>query len=477
MTTRVPESRAAWRDRLRARLQRRPRRSPHERGMAILIVLTTLTLLTTSVVEYVYNTRVNLYLAQNHRDEVKAYFLARSGVNLQLLAIQYQSELEAQPDMIGQAVQRSKFQLWQYVDLLLPTFSSGVLGVEQLGSIDLVDAGATGFGEVNGNILFERPIPEEGKTNLNTFAGPVLDQATLSAMCAFARLPQSDDVSIVEAARANEERFDVIAAIIDHIDPDSDMTVIDENCVATIGGAGNEISRYSDVSWEPKNEPLVTLDEVRMVPGVTDAFMDQFGANLTVYPVQGLFYVNLQDAQGFAAFLCSHLIGSSEEGNRCQWDYTAAAQVYLLATAFDGYAKFYENPVNVLMLILAQSSGSGPGVQLAGNSQMIAFDRDREFVSQLNNFMQSPETLLFFMNYSDPALAMRLGVAQGLGIDAIPRQWAVQFDETAMLQQVTVDVPRIFTIEATGVYGGASRTITTVADFNEGGRLLYWREF
>ena len=91
--------------------------------------------------------------------------------------------------------------------------------------------------------------------------------------------------------------------------------------------------------------------------------------------------------------------------------------------------------------------------------------------------MQSPETLLFFINYSDPTLAMRLGVAQGMGIDAIPRQWATQFDETAMLQRVTVDIPRVFTIQATGVYGGASRTVTAVSDFNEGGRLLYWREF
>ncbi len=454
---------------------RAPGRS--RRGVAIIIVMATIVVLTTSVVEYVYNTRVNLYLAQNHRDEVKAWALARSGINLQMLSLQFQTELEQQGGMIGQAVQRSRFQLWQYLDLLLPAFSSGTLGVEDLGSVDLVGAGATGFGDVFGSIEFHRPVPEEGKINLNAFAGPVMDQVALQSLCALARLPSSEDVSVVDAARANEVRFEVIAAIIDHIDPDSDKTVIDENCVASIGGAGNEISRYTDVTWEPKNEPVVTLDEIRMVPGVTDGFFAQYRDNLTVYPVQGLFYVNLQDAQGFAAFLCTHLFGSSDELNRCVWDRTAAFQVFLLAVALDGYVKFYENPINVLMLILAQSSGSGPGVQLAGASQMIAFDRDREFISQVNAFMSSPETLLFFVNYSDPVLAARLGVAQGLGLQAIPRQWAVQFDETAMLQRVTVDVPRVFTISATGVYGGASRTVTAVADFNEGGRLLYWREF
>ncbi len=85
---------------------------PSERGMALIVVFTTIAILSTSIIEYVYNTRVNLYLAQNQRDEVKAYFLARSGVSLTRLALAYQGELEGQGGFIGNAISRSNFQLW-----------------------------------------------------------------------------------------------------------------------------------------------------------------------------------------------------------------------------------------------------------------------------------------------------------------------------------------------------------------------------
>jgi general secretion pathway protein K len=76
---------------MRASQRLRRKVGDSRRGMALIVVFTTVAILSTSITEYVYNTRVNLRLAQNQRDEVKAYYLARSGVNLQRLAIAYQS--------------------------------------------------------------------------------------------------------------------------------------------------------------------------------------------------------------------------------------------------------------------------------------------------------------------------------------------------------------------------------------------------
>ena len=43
-----------------------------ERGIALILVLGTVAVLTVSIVQFIYDTRVNLHLAQNQRDEVKA---------------------------------------------------------------------------------------------------------------------------------------------------------------------------------------------------------------------------------------------------------------------------------------------------------------------------------------------------------------------------------------------------------------------
>ena len=48
--------------------------------MALVIVLTIIAILTTSAVDLSYNTRVNLHLAANARDELRAYYQARSEI-------------------------------------------------------------------------------------------------------------------------------------------------------------------------------------------------------------------------------------------------------------------------------------------------------------------------------------------------------------------------------------------------------------
>jgi general secretion pathway protein K len=458
------------------RLARKPKQ---RRGVALVIVFATIALLSTSVIEYVYNTRVNLFLAQNHRDEVKAYFLARSGINLNLLALAYQNELAAQGGIVGRAVRNSNFQLWQYLDLLLPTFSSGNLSAEGLGSIDLGETGATGFGELFGTLEFERPEPEEGKINLNGFGSRELDQRLVQSFCALLRPPQYDQALGLSADRAVRDRFEVIAAIVDHIDPDSDLTQIDEECTASMGGAGNESSRYDDVEWEAKNEPLVTLDEVLMVPGVTDAFMEQFRHNLTVYPVGGDFFVNLADSQAFAGLLCANIRGVEDEyANPCAIP-QVAAQVNFIALALEGWNKFFANPFNVLMMWVGGGGLEGGDLTSAiGNGQMIAFRDERDFVGVVNMFRDNSELALYFLAMADPQRALLFGWARQQGVDLVPPDFGIEFDEAGLLRNVSVDVPRIFTIRSTGRYGGASRTISAVADLRDvEPRLLYWREF
>jgi len=65
------------------------------RGVALILVLTTLAILTSLGVDFSYSTRVNLKLAENLRDELRAYYMARSAINLTRMLLHFQKQIDA----------------------------------------------------------------------------------------------------------------------------------------------------------------------------------------------------------------------------------------------------------------------------------------------------------------------------------------------------------------------------------------------
>jgi len=64
------------------------------RGVALILVLTTIAILTSLGVDFSYQSRVSLRLAENLRDETRAYYLARSAVNLSRLLLHFQKQVD-----------------------------------------------------------------------------------------------------------------------------------------------------------------------------------------------------------------------------------------------------------------------------------------------------------------------------------------------------------------------------------------------
>ena len=62
------------------------------RGVALLIVLATVAVMTTVVMEFVHDSQVRSRIAANARDSVRAYFLARSGMELSRLMIAFMKQ-------------------------------------------------------------------------------------------------------------------------------------------------------------------------------------------------------------------------------------------------------------------------------------------------------------------------------------------------------------------------------------------------
>src|SRR5260370_31697704 len=65
-----------------------------ERGVTLIIVVVAIAILTAVATEFAYNSRVDLQLATNQRDEVRAYFLARSGIGLSRLLLRFQKQVD-----------------------------------------------------------------------------------------------------------------------------------------------------------------------------------------------------------------------------------------------------------------------------------------------------------------------------------------------------------------------------------------------
>jgi len=59
------------------------------RGVALILVLVTIAILTSIGVDFSYSSRVSLKLAENLRDETRAEYLARSAINLGRLLLHF----------------------------------------------------------------------------------------------------------------------------------------------------------------------------------------------------------------------------------------------------------------------------------------------------------------------------------------------------------------------------------------------------
>src|SRR5207237_783164 len=71
------------------------------RGVALILVLTTVAILSSIAVEFGYQSRVSLRLAENSRDELRAYYLARSAVNLSRLLLHFQKQVDQLGGQLG----------------------------------------------------------------------------------------------------------------------------------------------------------------------------------------------------------------------------------------------------------------------------------------------------------------------------------------------------------------------------------------
>ncbi|MFH2011046.1 MAG: hypothetical protein ABI333_30885 [bacterium] len=263
-----------------ARSGKARRATTRQRGVALIFVIVSLTILAAMTVDHVYKSQIDVQSAHNVRDEVKAEFLARSAINLTRIMLKVQERvIDRNRKIIAQFLGKD-LQIADIMPMLLQVF---------FGNTDLLAGFGMDTGDVRGlDIPRGYGVPqivaidsEDGKLNVN---------------CAFVRSDRDPQVQLLAAELYSlfsnpryEEFFQnlheiddpdrpkaLIRSIIDYVDPDTSMFG---------GGGAPENYRYTDQvdGYEEKNNLIDSALELHLVQGINDEVWAHFGPSLTVY--------------------------------------------------------------------------------------------------------------------------------------------------------------------------------------------------
>lgn len=274
----------------RAPLRARVHRVRHDqRGMALLMVLVTIAMLTAVVVEFIYDTRVDVQMAANVRDRVKAYYMARSAVNFSRLILFFQGQADK---LTGGAV-----KLYQLVPIesdLAKAFTSGEMG-EAFGLEGLDLDNKRGFGDFEGG--FSATIEDEyAKININALESlPSIASPVTAQILALINSPRYREFWEQEDAEGQyRSPAEVLSAMHDWIDADNVVDTLQADQIALdpfsqpavfVPGSSSEDARYDMLKdpYKNKNNPFLSVQELQLIKGIGDDFMEEFGDKFTVW--------------------------------------------------------------------------------------------------------------------------------------------------------------------------------------------------
>lgn len=277
-----------------AGLIHRARRRGRQRGVALIITLLALAILTTLLTEFTLQTNVDYQTALNARDELRAELAARSVLDIGRLIIYLQKKLLDGNKQIRQML--GPVNLMDFAPMFLPAIAESTDEFKELAAgfgIDAASIKGIGLGPVRIEI---EPESDDGRINLSCAGGRTNQIATqntiLDSLVGVMADPRYD--RMFEQADANgqfSDRLTTGRAIIDF--SDADEVVVQGTALSTgqtaaagTGPAGPEDYRYdaSDDPYLPKNNKYDSVEEVHLARGVGDDFMMAFGDFLTVYP-------------------------------------------------------------------------------------------------------------------------------------------------------------------------------------------------
>jgi len=205
----------------------------NERGIALLATLLAVALMTVLVVDFTTSAALGYRSAANQADQLRAYYLARSGIAAGLAEL----ELDSFNDALQQTPHDGLDESWAQPTPPIPVDNGTV-------TLSVVDEAR----KIDINLLLD---PRTGAMN------PLYSEIVLRL---FANIGVSPDL---------------IPIIVDWLDPDS---------VESSGGAEADYYLSLTPPYEPRNGPMPTIGDMRMLKGMDDATFMTLSRFLTTMP-------------------------------------------------------------------------------------------------------------------------------------------------------------------------------------------------
>ena len=297
----------------------RRRRKRSRRGVALIMVLAAITVLTVLLTEFQDEASSELSGALTDRDALKAEYLARSGINLSRLLIASEPTIRKSVAPLFMMMGRTAPQIpvWEFSDRVLGAFNDkeGAEEFQALAGVDLQDGRNLG---IEGGRFEVAIVDEDSKINVNVAArGDAFSETRIASQLMGLMLGEQYNPLFEERDPDGQfsDRMSVCAAFIDWADPDENFYNCDPRATATASGTAPEDSFYQllEPSYRRKNGAFDSLEELRMLRGVGDdvwaTFVEPDPGDpkkrvLTVWG-QGEVNVNTANAQTVLAVVCA----------------------------------------------------------------------------------------------------------------------------------------------------------------------------
>ncbi len=277
-----------------------------------MMVISAIMLLSMIVLEFVFSSNVNYRLALNEKERLQAYFLAESALNLMKIELKIDRQLKS-------AISSSPIAQNLPIDLSMPMcqqfpFSTGLIRAFFVGGTMPLMEGKEGSGEeaaegekkeegekgksvtmfetesAEGFLSFEGDFDgscadEQGKFNLNYFAGLDPMQQTLSGVNSYdmykitlVNFLKGDRFKKLFEGIEQQKIAEIVRNVADWTDKND---IINDIAYVTLG---QESGLYKGENASgPKNVKFLSLDELHMVEGVDDKWFLPIEDMFTVY--------------------------------------------------------------------------------------------------------------------------------------------------------------------------------------------------
>jgi len=251
----------------------------NQKGVALIVAFFVMTLITYLVSEIAYDTTVEYTVNAGAVNQLKAHYAARSALDLSLLRIKIYQQVAQQFGSQASGSQRKLLDMiWNFPFAWPPIIPENLSETDKGLIQDKVKLSQM-------QSSFAANITDEGsKIDLNDLDSPsdTIKKSTKELLLGIFKNKMENDRDWSE--KHSDLRYDeIVNSIIDWVDADT-----------TAVSGGSESEKYSNIKFNdpsetlPPNRAFRTIDELRLVPGITDEIFLLLKDRVTIYGMKAI---------------------------------------------------------------------------------------------------------------------------------------------------------------------------------------------